>query len=836
MRYSKLSRILGLQSQVPPSLAPLLTTILAKIEQIAVSASQRPEPLDVDSRVRSFGDLSPMDSDATVAILGDRGSGKTTLLNFVCAHLLDRNRDVVLPVLRPEYFGEQDTVAGWALAALHRYLELEYAQLLSEPISPEEPNVTLETLLVEIRRQEAITQRGYAKALASQQLTPTEFGRDAAHLNSEGATFVEQWRRFVDALLSQVFPTPERPPLLVIPIDDADLRPELLPAIFAEVRRLSTHPGVIVLLCASESSTRFALLSQAISGRQGAYELGGLLQRGLISEAIVLDHVNKQLAKALPEHLRLTLLPMPIRDRLKFTPLDREASFLDLARQFSGPPQSQLGTLADLFALVQPAEDTQDVQPLGYGECLSPSPRALDHLYRQLEDVPRGSEARIDPFAAAAKMILDHAIKWSSSDVPLRFRQPLGWDLDLGSAGILLDFRGMVFGKQVGRGRNLGRRLIGQNRVVRNGIRRVTGYYGRPAEAGDRTGRDEPDDSEASAPNFPTAFTHALYLAQQLREIEPAFRSLGQYGRMDTPGGMAWDNVLDASLDGESTDNLFWVVPDWDEMRDYFIYVSGWNPLVDVVIDLPEGVDPVRLLDLMFVAHVQLVCDVQMMRAPSQMVTELAAQMSDIVLDEGNAFEASMASARATSAAAVRSAMARAGSAGSTIRDRDFSDWLEHLVPWAFDPLASSHASASWLRQVRSELLTEMQQLDGANAEAARYLARRLRKHLTEPWIESSLQVLNELDPATATRVRAEWQESQAQKSREFQELVDQLEAGGVPLDVIRRLRTEGISESLAEDLIAARVEPKIVAAVVSRFGARRSTSGMPAGSGATNE
>ena len=83
-------------------------TVLGMLDQLA-QRSVMVAKLD-GGAVSSFESLAASDCESTVSILGGRGHGKTTLLQYVCAELLARRTDLVLPIVRPDRFASSETL------------------------------------------------------------------------------------------------------------------------------------------------------------------------------------------------------------------------------------------------------------------------------------------------------------------------------------------------------------------------------------------------------------------------------------------------------------------------------------------------------------------------------------------------------------------------------------------------------------------------------------------------------------------------------------------------------------------------------------------------------
>ena len=180
MSNPKLTEILANPAAVPPSLRQQAETVSRMFEQLAEKSVSkiRPKP----GAAALFASMAAGDCESTISILGDRGHGKTTLLLFVCADLIARNFDFVLPIARPDRFAPSDTLMGWVLAAIRESLEQECPAVLDKERDWGSFKGSLRERLEQLRHQEALISRGFGEGLPHQSLSSGEFARDASDL------------------------------------------------------------------------------------------------------------------------------------------------------------------------------------------------------------------------------------------------------------------------------------------------------------------------------------------------------------------------------------------------------------------------------------------------------------------------------------------------------------------------------------------------------------------------------------------------------------------------------------------------------------------------------
>lgn len=809
---------------VPPNLEEHRDDILGMLRQLA--AGSVVADADVPAGARSFLQLSAAETEATVSIFGDRGSGKTTLLQFVCSRLFQDGSDLVLPILRPERFATHDTLSGWVLATLHKVLELDHPDVLGVDCEVGGISMTIDEWIRRIRRDEAIIGRGYGEGLPRQNLTTAEFGRDASRMSSAGASFGRNWRALVDKLLTALFPVDvrERPPLFIIPLDDADLRPELLPSLFLEMRRLTAHPAIAVLFCASEAATKQAVLSHHLLGGDHEHQTTALLDRGFIARTAVLGAVHKHFQKALPSHLRVSLKHLEPEERLLFTPIGDSDSLLDLLRQvpYDGP---YLESLADLFVLkgLNQEADRAAIDPSPYATCLPSMPRDLEYLYRKLKRLmSKAIEEKPEQVSRALQAVIDDSLSFSSTQVPSHLAPPVRWLHRADKVGIELDFRGMEWGETISTG--FSRLADVEGAMVRYRYRRVHRFF---ANATPPAGEE---DREVGAMLLPHPFVYGLFLAYQIASETSFVVHEGEYGQLDTPGGSAWSRHPAVRVDGQATDDLFWTVPDWPTHYDYFLYVQGWNRLIDVASAGSAGEDPQRRhLDWFLLAHLEMIGTIHKSRTlPARYWQATPERLSDLLTDDDRWSDYQTELEEQLSAlfselylASTTTAVEEAvpGAPGLLDRERAFGAWFRSSLVWAADPLASTKRRAEWILSTRARIIEGSgDDLQDVNKTAARVLIRRLRDSISEDWIGWTLRLLDLLDSELASSLLEEHEAARIRTDEDFQRIVSRLAEMGYPEDLILRMRTQGITQDTVAAARKAGVPPDYIELLLRRF------------------
>jgi hypothetical protein len=749
--------------------------------------------------------MTASDAESTISILGDRGQGKTTLLHFVCARLIANNSDLILPIARPDRFAGNDTLTGWVLASLREILEAEYPSFLESKQDFGLVRTTLRERLEQLRQQEAVISRDFGEGLAHQNLSLGEFAKDASDLSSAGATFGRKWDQFVTKLL-RVLPLASanrRPPLLIIPVDDADLRPDLLPSIFRDLRLLSVSSSVISIYCGSRQSTRAAFLLNQLQRESGGANLEKLLALKLVSIDAIIDGARRQLVKVLPSQYSVSLEELTVTERLRFCPVGESESIdrlLSRVRVSGIPFVSSALELVDFTARLRLPPETSRFVPSPYANCLSPVPRDLSQLHQTLKRILSNSEETQRQGTQALRVLLDHAFAHSSTYVPGELDGVIRWVRLPHKLGIELDFKKLIFGKAVGTGGLLSKRTVGQW-SVRTSVRHLRKFFA----AYSKDVEDEnPKTTEESGGLLSEAFSSFLYLAYELADADSAFEMLGIEGRFSRAGGRSWNHLLEVSVDSEGTDDMFWLVPSWDSPYDYFLYAEIWNRLVDARAAVPNtGKDSEIRLEFFLLKHLDAICRIQEARSISSAFWPKWYNKPRSSF-AGRYWRRQSIALRQSLFLSFQKLYQRGCGNRITTRDRDFAYWFENLLPFAADELCCTPQLSEWILSVRERIIEKYGDLRAANTSAADLLADRVRENLSKPWVDSTIQLITTFSPTKAKQLKADRDLEKARTGEQFKDFVQKLAEAGIPDGLIRRVKAFGLTEDTADALSAA--------------------------------
>jgi hypothetical protein len=829
MGASKLNRILHDAQSVPGVLASKVTAVMELVESLRREASEK---IALSGKqAEAFSAITAADTESTIAILGDRGTGKTTLLLYACSNLIQRGADVVLPAIRPERFGRGDTVMGWVLASLCRLLEATIPEFLDREADFGGRPMRLGEKLSLLRNQEALTQREYGKLLPTQSISQNEFAHDAADLNVVGLTLAKGWFDFIEELRRQLSAVSDggTPPLILIPVDDADLVPELLTDIFAAVRLLSCHPCVVFLMCLSADAA-VSILEEHLWSHLAPRTHDSSPEHASWAGDLVSEAVRRQLAKALPTHLRISLDSLPPEARLCFRPIGKTESLLDLLKTVPLLNLPHLDRLSDLFDLggrlgLPVSEATPLASP--FAGCLSSNPRDLDQLWKTIQRLA-GSEptGHLPASTMIMRAIIDHGFEHSAILRHSRSKPNISWITEPGGIKVVLDVGNLDFGKSAGTGR-----LVREERVldflVHSGIRRSRGYFAtekphaKKGEAEDTTSRAE----------VPDAILQSLFLAKGLAKMDGSspFIYGGTRGDMAMPGGDSWRHCIDVVVDHESTDDLFWLVPSWDDYYDYYLYDCTWNKIVDLCLsrELREFALTNRALwEWLFFVHLRLICGIQKSRTVSRNTWDVTPSELVKLLTDQSAWEKN----RTDLAADVRTLCIEAYALGKlpshSVRDRDFCRWVDIMLPFAADPLVASDNTAKWICDLRSEAIGNEAALKEADGELTNALTRRIQLEFPKSWVVGTITLLKRFDPSRANAFLARYERLKATTGEEFKAEIKRLAESGVSKEVIARISAFGFTKENVDTLREVGLPSDYLDYVARRFGDDATTVG----------
>jgi energy-coupling factor transporter ATP-binding protein EcfA2 len=343
---------------LPATLDELRGPLLVAIEDLAGEVLDSYSP-------QSDIQLLFADASQTLAIMGERGSGKSTLLAAVAGEIRRAGQHIVLPIMRPELFGEADSVITTFLAELWDMLSLES----SAPMMAGEGrtgDATALKLLADAARGYAVS-RTTTAALEYGTDGPHDFAEDSLTVSRSGVRLARQLR----ALASELCARPAKdggPRLIIVPIDDPDLAHQSIVKILADLQILGSVPGIVPLTCFSPSDLNEAWLAA---------------RRDTLPN-VTTEHLHfllaRQLEKVFPYRCRFEIEPVAPSHRIEFAPISRD---IPLRAKLSTLRSRVEGITGTTWAFDEAL--TNAASKFGLPNPLPDNPRTLVQLWETLD-------------------------------------------------------------------------------------------------------------------------------------------------------------------------------------------------------------------------------------------------------------------------------------------------------------------------------------------------------------------------------------------------------------------------------------------------------------------
>lgn len=748
---------------VPPALGAAVGEVLGLVQRAAQVDAAR---------------TMPTDRSAVASILGQPGSGKSTVLDFA-VRALAVDGTVVLAPISPERFAYGDTLFGWVLAGLGRALADEHKDVSDATFSGLEPQRTVAEQLELLRRQEALSRPHGGIVPPAAGGSADQLAISLAAITTAGFNLSVGWGHLLDEL--------ERHGVrqVVIAVDDADQNADALTSILRDLRWLTSHHAVVVILAANES----ALLDHLATANQHA-SAGA-------SDTSARRAADATMTKALPRHLRFALPELDRRGRLEFSPVHETETIGQLLDRCTFPSEAPCGisSLRDYFVV----HFGDDEEISDYAEMLPANPRRLAQLWHSLRWLEQDESDRARRIVQVARKLLEAATAEASA---YDHRVPPNtvhiWESG-GELFVQLDMTGLVGGVATGLGRALFRR--GQVSVS---IRSREAFTIQPYV--------EDADADAVDP-LPGSFTSALHFASDLLPLDripvPLLRFTGQRGTLSFPGGMNWVGTVGVEWGGRPVEQPYLVIPMWENFVDYFVYATAWNSAVNAAMDLAFEHPEPALAATVFL-HLLLVIEVQDCRAFNGSTVPRTH-------DEWRRLVETAASDDAWDFLLER-AQALYRPTSTQQRDVDFVTWIETLVLRSADPILVHTELQERVLRFRDSVVASGDRTEQARDRAAAFLESCAAHDLQAPWTPLTLSVLERYDPERAANLRRVHELAKNERSEHAQMLADTLEARGVPRELIGQMSVGGMTPEIASQLYALGFASQAVSQVAQAF------------------
>jgi hypothetical protein len=758
----------------PDTLMPGVSWLSSRLDELRDTLSSKRE---VDATL-----LIPTQAPGVLSILGEQGIGKSTTLKYVCDKIASDETRLMTPVVSPERFADGDTLFGWVLTALTDLLPKRIPEAGSEEIVSGGRTLTLPQLADLIRRQEALARGTYQDASAMVSASPDEWAEGTSAVTTAGLHLVRGWVDLLNGLADHVSQ-------VVIPVDDTDQVPSLLPNVLRDLRWLTIHPLVAVVLCANEE-----MLLQTLT--RGP-ELRSIEKSSRTRLAL------GSLTKALPQHLRLNVPPVSLIERSAFLPPGETETLVEILKSFpfEEPPPIGPATLGDFFEL----HIGNSVNPSPYVEILPETPRQLDQLWRELRGIAlEPDDDKSSKTAKAGHCLITRAITRASERTPdlpqntLRFFtvEPQGLSVEF-------DFSQVSAGLTVGAGSS----LINTDTTLVT-MRRVDGFHMRQRPV-------DKDSESARQSDFPTTYTNANFLALDLSDPEDLgvspFYLWGYVYKLSDPGGPQWRGNIDVRFHRKLTDNLFAPVPTWESRFDYYLYASAWNGICSLIQDL-ECKASTALLEWILLRHVLIVCEIQANRAISPALVESAAE-------ELRSLDENWSSKPGLERFATMCDELYKGNKASSTREGDFAWWIEVYLAWTADDILGVPEFGSELLAIRKRLIKDRDNEEQADRDCGRQLRIRIEENLSAEWITSTIALLDKINPDFAQAMAGLHEVAREERDTEIEAFAAALERRGVPRELVGQMFLTGMTSEVARQLQAVGLPSAAIEALASRFG-----------------
>jgi hypothetical protein len=680
---------------------------------------------------------------SVASITGGRGAGKTTVLEEVSVRLRTMT-DLVLPVVRPEFFSSSDSVLGLVLANLHRVLERADPGILQRLGNDGETSVS--TLINRLLRKASVVGTRDAAEGRHQPQSLEAAADDFVRSASVAAGFVDQWHELVRMVRHGLAETgnDRHRRMIIVPVDDADLAPELLPRILVDLRIIGSAPGVVCLVCIDLEEARRSLGEHYLS----AYpNLRASPSQDLDPQRRLSGIVESQLSKAIPPENRTTIHDLMLRERLAFSPLGSPDD-LDLKSLLSHhvlpPGGTAAATLADLFIF----PGTEEATP--YAECLSSNPRELETLHSQLTAAQAGSSSS-DASSEAVRAVLTHGLHFGLRNSPpgpvTSPEDLLTFDSSSGKTTarvVMTDV--LAFGRDMGVGRvTLPTGDLEPGSAVSIGaISETVATWGKPNEKVDYSKRVH------------RAVTQSLLL---VHELSHAYSLLEEdfFGQRPIKGGQQPCGAIRVTLGRDRTDQRFLLLPAWEAYYDYHLVERGWNSVLKTVEQhhWRQHRTPLAAVTLEWwhlLTHVQASRTVP--NDAGEIVRRVAASAApeDVTAE---AFAAVWQELESTYRAEVDRIH---------IRSQDFIDWFECYLLFVCHPALHSDSFIRQTIQARNELVERSNRAQIANSGFIARITGRLRRLIGEAWITPLIDLTAQFDEAAGAEIARLQTAAQEQK------------------------------------------------------------------------
>jgi hypothetical protein len=527
------------------------------------------------------------DSPTTLVIMGERGTGKSTLLVSLIAELMREGIDLVLPIMRPELFGDNDSVVSSFLASLWGRLSPPIAEgieasavgtLGTERADAGDIRVNTEILrlLAETARAQATSSTTLA-ALENATDGPVDFAQDSISVSRSRVRLSRQITRLTKELCLPGGGQSDR--LIIVPIDDPDLAPSHVRQILKDLRVLGSVPGIVPVACLCSGDLAAAWNNDAEA------------RWGQVDARRAAHNFEQEILKIFPFRSRFILEPPTARQRLAFAPVTRTDSLAVKIRELRSAVETSQGVKWPVDEAL-----TYAIPKFGIPNPLPDNPRSLLQLWESLDTLTTSGTSvpwttiitlrrmldllseRVRTWSAPSRKSSLYEIggEFTGDDGPDRqFRHEITISLDNFRLGISASGSFEPESPDPARSHSprtepLGNILLRPLHAVRASMIRPRTS---PAGAGSQIARNEASELD----DLPPSEIASLLAIQEVAHGSGAFRV---YGDTLFLGQAEWRFLQKVTLGRLATDDIFVLMPEATTLAEILRAATLWNELV----------------------------------------------------------------------------------------------------------------------------------------------------------------------------------------------------------------------------------------------------------------
>ena len=285
-----------------------------------------------------------------IGIFGGRGSGKTTILANTIQELMNNNNNnnnnnIVLAPIIPERFGWADSVIGWVLEALTPVVETLKGYVCpptSDARKFSEKHLNVDVLQKQFDELKEFCAQAFLKDAGSMLkigLEHTGSGYELSKATSEGYKITLNFNQVISHIIKRYYYKNHYHysdselkeinsldvPMVIIPIDDADLNIPEVGRMIKQLAFIATHPNIIVIMAGDYELITNALNLDLVSKATNSLNLTQFsfeAPKDLLSSISLPKNLGDDvLMKYIPTQNRIILEEPNIYDKMDFRPI-----------------------------------------------------------------------------------------------------------------------------------------------------------------------------------------------------------------------------------------------------------------------------------------------------------------------------------------------------------------------------------------------------------------------------------------------------------------------------------------------------------------------------------